>query len=108
MRVFGAIAISVVLLAIAILAAMLGLELAPVWMVLATSVWCGWDSYERRLFIYEHGLPKNPIGVMLAVGGLWFVAFPWYLVVRQKRVEHMLRMRPGYRVEGGAGATIAL
>lgn len=53
-------------------------------LLILTSLWAGWDSFSKGLYRYDTGLPKNPIGVALAVGLFWVVGFPWYLMARSK------------------------
>lgn len=50
--------------------------------IILSSLWAGWDSFSLGMYNHKTGLPKNPIGVALAVGFLWIIGLPWYLVAR--------------------------
>jgi hypothetical protein len=53
-------------------------------MVLASAIWASQDASRIGLKQYEARLARGPISVFFAMWILWFIAFPWYLVVRSK------------------------
>jgi len=78
-----AVVITGILLAFMLITMGMGLDtLMPI--IAVSALWCGYDSFAKGLYRYETGLPKNPIGVTIAVSLLWIIGFPWYLVVRSR------------------------
>jgi hypothetical protein len=53
-------------------------------MVIITSVWVAYDSVQIQLRTYKSGISYGPVVLFATCVILWLVAFPWYLVVRQK------------------------
>jgi low affinity Fe/Cu permease len=53
-------------------------------MVIGTAVWAAIDSTKIHLKRYESGISYGPVVLFFGFVLLWFIAFPWYLVVRHK------------------------
>jgi len=53
-------------------------------MVLGTALWAAIDSSKIHLKRYESGISYGPVVVFVGFVFLWFIAFPWYLIVRHK------------------------
>jgi hypothetical protein len=53
-------------------------------MVVGTAVWAAIDSAKIHLKRYESGISYAPVVLFFGFVLLWFIAFPWYLVVRHK------------------------
>ncbi|MEW6199514.1 MAG: hypothetical protein AB1601_12735 [Planctomycetota bacterium] len=75
--------------AVLVTAGILGLTLAaPPYagfaVVLATALWAAVDSARRELKKYRSGIATGPVVLFIGVALLWFIGFPWYLVVRGK------------------------
>jgi hypothetical protein len=52
--------------------------------IIISSVWVAYDSSKVKLFKYNTGLSYKPWILCLLMIPLWYVSFPWYLVVRYK------------------------
>ena len=77
--------------AILLTLALLGVSLAiTLWteldlvllMIVATTAWAAYDSSRIQLMRYESGISYEPAILFVAIGLLWIVGFPWYLIVR--------------------------
>lgn len=67
----------------------------PMWlMIIATAIWAGWDASRIQLGKYKTGL-SSPVVVFIGGLVLWIVAFPWYLVVRQKIAAGQVPLKDG-------------
>jgi NhaP-type Na+/H+ or K+/H+ antiporter len=53
-------------------------------MILGTALWAAIDSSKIQLKRYKSGISYGPVVVFLCFVFLWIVAFPWYLIVRNK------------------------
>ena len=53
-------------------------------MVFATAAWCAYDSRKIGLARYKSGISYTPWVLFFAVGFLWILGFPWYLIVRRR------------------------
>ena len=53
-------------------------------MVLGTALWAAIDSSKIQLKRYKSGISYGPVILFFGFVLVWFVAFPWYLVVRHK------------------------
>jgi hypothetical protein len=53
-------------------------------MVLGTALWIAIDSTKIELVKYKSGISYGPIVLFFACVGVWFLGFPWYLIVRGK------------------------
>jgi hypothetical protein len=78
-----------ILFTIVLLAATLGLsELInfnlTFFMVLGTSFWAGMDSLKLELKRNKSGIAYSPVTIAIFCALLWIVAFPWYLILRQR------------------------
>jgi hypothetical protein len=78
-----------ILLTLALLAActvihwLTGFDLS--WMmVVVTGLWAAIDSTKIHFKRYESGISYGPVILFFGFVLLWFIAFPWYLVVRHK------------------------
>jgi hypothetical protein len=56
----------------------------PIPVILLSAAWAAYDSAQVQLTKYQTGIAYSPLVLFLAVGLLWIVGFPWYLVARQK------------------------
>jgi len=57
----------------------------PSWIiVIGTAVWAAIDSRKIHLKRYESGISYGPVALFFGFALLWFIAFPWYLVVRHR------------------------
>ncbi|MGH7941362.1 MAG: hypothetical protein ACREFR_09850, partial [Limisphaerales bacterium] len=78
-----------ILLTIALLGAcaviyrLTGLDLSWI-MVIGTALWAAIDSTKIHLKRYESGISYGPVVLFIGLVLLWFIAFPWYLIVRHK------------------------
>lgn len=63
-------------------------------MVVVSAVWAGWDASRIGLGKYKTGL-SSPTVVFIGGLVLWIVAFPWYLVVRQKIAAGQVPLKDG-------------
>jgi hypothetical protein len=64
--------------------------------VLATAIWAAVDSSRLELHKYSGGI-DHPILVFLAIGCLWIIFFPLYLVTRSRRIAGELKLKKKYR-----------
>ncbi|MFZ0826008.1 MAG: hypothetical protein WAO02_01165 [Verrucomicrobiia bacterium] len=53
-------------------------------MILGTALWAAIDSSKIQLKRYKSGISYGPVVIFLCFVFLWIVAFPWYLIVRNK------------------------
>jgi FtsH-binding integral membrane protein len=53
-------------------------------MVIGTALWAAIDSTKIHLKRYESGISYGPVVLFFGFVLLWFIAFPWYLIVRHK------------------------
>jgi NhaP-type Na+/H+ or K+/H+ antiporter len=53
-------------------------------MILGTALWAAIDSSKIHLKRYKSGISYGPVVIFLCFLFLWIVAFPWYLIVRNK------------------------
>jgi hypothetical protein len=53
-------------------------------MVLITAIWAAVDSSKIHLDRYKSGIAYGPVVLFFGVLLLWIIAFPWYLIVRDK------------------------
>ena len=53
-------------------------------MVLGTALWAAIDSTKIHLKRYESGISYGPVVLFFGFVLLWFIAFPWYLIIRHK------------------------
>jgi len=53
-------------------------------MILGIALWAAIDSSKIQLKCYKSGISYGPVVVFLCFVFLWIVAFPWYLIVRNK------------------------
>ncbi len=53
-------------------------------MVIGTALWAAVDSAKIHLKRYESGISYGPVVLLFGFVLLWFIAFPWYLIVRHK------------------------
>jgi len=53
-------------------------------MVIGTALWAAVDSSKIHLKRYESGISHGPVVLFFGFVLLWFIAFPWYLIVRRK------------------------
>ncbi len=53
-------------------------------MVIGTALWAAVDSAKIHLKRYECGISYGPVVLFFGFVLLWFIAFPWYLIVRHK------------------------
>ena len=71
-----------------VLCILLGYErrLAPliVLIIFATSIWSAVDSARMELREYKTRIALHPLILFNAMYLLWFVLFPWYLVIRSR------------------------
>ncbi len=63
-------------------------------MIVISAVWTGWDASRIGLGRYKTGL-SSPTVVFIGGLVLWIVAFPWYLVVRQKIAAGQVPLKDG-------------
>ncbi len=63
-------------------------------MIVISAVWAGWDASRIGLGKYKTGL-SSPTVVFIGGLVLWIVAFPWYLVVRQKIAAGQVPLKDG-------------
>jgi len=56
----------------------------PLFVILASAAWAAWDSHQIKLARYRSFISHGPFGLFVVVGLVWVVAFPWYIVIRQK------------------------
>lgn len=70
-------------------------------MILVTTLWAVIDSAKIHLKRYKSGISYGPVVLFVCMLLLWVVAFPWYLVVREK-------IKTGTAVlKNGAGSAVA-
>ena len=78
-----------ILLTIALLAVcaaiyeLTGLDLSWI-MIIGTALWAAIDSRRIHLKRYESGVSYGPVVLFFGFVLLWFIAFPWYLIVRHE------------------------
>jgi hypothetical protein len=53
-------------------------------MVLGTALWAATDSSKIQLKRYKSGISYGPVALFFGIALLWFIGFPWYLVMRYK------------------------
>lgn len=53
-------------------------------LVVVSSIWVAWDSSRFKLVRYNTGLSYKPLLLFFLMVPIWYVSFPWYLVVRAK------------------------
>ena len=49
-----------------------------------SSMWAAWDSSRLKLVRYNTGLSYKPLLLFFLMVPIWYVSFPWYLVVRAR------------------------
>ena len=53
-------------------------------MIIGTALWAAIDSSKIQLKRYKSGISYGPVVIFFCFVFLWIVAFPWYLIVRNK------------------------
>jgi hypothetical protein len=53
-------------------------------MIFGTALWAAIDSSKIQLKRYRSGISYGPVVLFICFVGLWIVAFPWYLIIRNK------------------------
>ena len=53
-------------------------------LIFGSALWAAIDSSQIQLKRYKSGISYGPVVVFLCFVFLWIVAFPWYLIVRNK------------------------
>ena len=53
-------------------------------MVVGTAIWITIDSKKIEIKKYKSGISYGPVILFFATLLLWIVAFPWYLIVRER------------------------
>jgi hypothetical protein len=53
-------------------------------MIFGTALWAAIDSSKIQLKRYKSGISYGPVVIFFCFVFLWIVAFPWYLIVRNK------------------------
>ena len=77
------IATLIILLACDWLHATTGIDFTLI-MIVGTSLWIATDSKKIEIKKYKSGISYGPVVLFIATLLLWIVAFPWYLIVREK------------------------
>lgn len=67
--------------------------------VLGTALWAAIDSTKIQLSRYKSGISHGPVVLIFAVGLLWIIGFPWYLVMRHKIKTGTAILKDGAKVE---------
>ncbi len=93
MRAVLAFALTLVLLVPALVCAGSGFNWAVPLVVVVTALWCGHDSFERKMHTFHSPFGPNPVTTAITVAALWVFLFPYYLVIRQRLQAGELRPR---------------
>ena len=56
----------------------------PMLVILLSALWAAWDSAQVKLARYRTFISHSPVGLFVVVCLVWIIAFPWYVVIRQK------------------------
>src|SRR5262249_34442829 len=98
MRVLGALGVTLALMvAIVVVGGVTDVPWFGLLVVLGTAIWAAVDSSQLELHKYRGG--DHPIFWLLAIGCLWIIFFPLYLVTRSRRIAGELKLKKKYRTE---------
>lgn len=64
-------------------------------MIVGTSLWIAIDSKKIEIKKYKSGISYGPVLLFIATLLLWIVAFPWYLIVRERIKSGKAHLKEG-------------
>lgn len=65
-------------------------------MILISSMWAGMESSQIKLKNYQSRISNGPVMIFFACVLLWFIAFPWFLIMRHKIINGTAVLKPGH------------
>lgn len=70
--------------------------------IIGTAIWAAVDSGKINLYKYKSGIAYKPVVLFIGVALLWFIGFPWYLIMKYKIENGLAELKDQYKNEGEA------